>query len=128
MPDVATVKRELTRLAEGADHRPSTTVETAASAVESLELAAAFADEVGIARLRRAVERVDDRALERTGQRALATFERFREAARTGANATKAGANAKRKCATTSETESGATPASEQSRNAFRLRMQSTNE
>ena len=118
MPDVATVKRALTLLAEDRDHHPHDVVETAVRAVEDVELAAAFVEEVGTAELERAVETLtqterrgatergdgkDQRTLSRAGERALAAFARFRAASDPAADA-------------------------EPSRNVFRHRMQRADE
>ncbi|WP_323191902.1 hypothetical protein [Halostella sp. PRR32] len=64
---------------ETADHRD--VIDIAAAAVEDIDRAAAFDETVGLTRLRRAVERVPDRETKRRGQRALATYQRFRRVA-----------------------------------------------
>jgi hypothetical protein len=96
--DVPTAKRVLAALARdgsesGASGEPSDwncadratdhrdVVDSAASVVTDVEEAAAYVETVGLDRLRRAVERVPDRRTRRRGQRALASFERFRCAA-----------------------------------------------
>jgi hypothetical protein len=103
--DVPTAKRALAALArdgsesgasgestdwnsvhEASDHRD--VVDSAASAVTDVEEAAAYVETVGLDRLRRAVERVPDRRTQRRGQRALASFERFRRTATDGGGAT----------------------------------------
>lgn len=105
MVDVPTAKRALAALArdgsesgasgestdwnsvhEASDHRD--VVDSAASAVSDVEEAAAYVETVGLDRLRRAVERVPDRRTRRRGQRALASFERFRRAATDGGGVT----------------------------------------
>ncbi|MFC4552233.1 MULTISPECIES: hypothetical protein [Halorussus] len=168
MPDVAAVKRELTHLAEGRDHRPRAVVEAATRAVEDVELAAAFADEVGTPRLERAVETMTRRAeegrmkeeseergeseseergsdnhctLARAGERALAAFERFRAACETN-ETSESGRGSKtneaRRLAEGTASRSvnpderassdRTSPVGNPSRNAFRVRMQRTDE
>lgn len=105
MVDVPTAKRALAALARdgsesGASGEPSDwngadqatdhrdVVDSAAAAVADVEEAAAYVETVGLDRLRRAVDRVPDRRTQRRGQRALASFERFRRAATDGGRTT----------------------------------------
>ena len=60
---------------------PESVVDRAAAAVDDLEAAAAFVDDVGVDRLARTVEATDDPAVSARGERALAAFRRFRAAA-----------------------------------------------
>jgi outer membrane murein-binding lipoprotein Lpp len=71
-------KAALRRLA-GAD--PEAVVDRAAAAVEDLDAAVAFVEDVGVDELARAVESTDDPAVRRRGRRALSAFRRFRAAA-----------------------------------------------
>ena len=59
----------------------ATVVRRAAAAVDDLDAAAAFVEEVGLDRLAVAVEAVREPTLRAEGTRALAEFERFRAAA-----------------------------------------------
>jgi len=65
-------------------HNPAPCIRRAHHAVEDVSDAARFLDEVGLDALERAVVRAHsrgDRRLARRGQRALDSFERFRQAA-----------------------------------------------
>ena len=75
-PDRARIA--LRRLAGDDD---ATVVRRAAAAVDDLDAAAAFVEEVGLDRLAVAVEAVREPTLRAEGTRALAEFERFRAAA-----------------------------------------------
>ena len=77
-PDVERLKAALGHLA-GSDSR--TVIERAAAAVDDLEAAATFVEEVGLGELRRAVEATEDPELRARGERALSAFRRFRAAA-----------------------------------------------
>lgn len=66
---------------------PTTTVDRAHEALENVESTSAFVSGGGLERLRSAVsaaERAGDRATARTGQRTLASIERYRRAAAAG--------------------------------------------
>ncbi|WP_226012494.1 hypothetical protein [Halomicrobium salinisoli] len=91
MPDEATVKRALRSLAGGREE-PSPddaggeyreTIERADAAVDDLDAAAAFVEEVGLAELERAVARAetDLSATASDGRAALSAFREFREVA-----------------------------------------------
>lgn len=67
------------RLLAGGD--PESVVDRAAAAVDDLEAAAEFVEDVGVDGLERAVETADDPAVRARGERALAAFRRFRAAA-----------------------------------------------
>jgi len=77
-PDPDGVKASLRLLADG-DER--VVIERADAAKRDLETAAEFVETAGLDELRVAVESVEDPALTERGERALATFRRFREAA-----------------------------------------------
>ncbi|WP_254838177.1 hypothetical protein [Natronomonas marina] len=77
-PDPEGVKGSLRRLA-GADER--TVIERADAAREDLDAAAQFVETTGLAELEAAIETVEDPELAERGQRALASFRRFRAAA-----------------------------------------------
>ncbi len=95
MPDEAIVKRALQSLAGGGEE-PSPddaggeyreTIERADAAVDDLDAAAAFVEDVGLAELERAVARAetDLRATASDGRAALSAFREFRAAARSDA-------------------------------------------
>lgn len=75
---VEETKAALRHLA-GADARA--VVDRAAAAVDDLDAAVAFVEDVGLDELERAVEAADDPAVRARGERALAAFRRFRAAA-----------------------------------------------
>lgn len=77
-PDPESVKGSLRRLAGGDDR---TVIERADAARDDLEAAAQFVETTGLAELEAAIEAVEDPALAERGQRALASFRRFRAAA-----------------------------------------------
>jgi hypothetical protein len=76
--DVDEVKSSLRRLA-GPDH--DRVIERAARALDDLEAAAAFVEEVGLRELEVTIEATDDPNLEARGRRALERFRQFRRAA-----------------------------------------------
>ncbi|WP_193569343.1 MULTISPECIES: hypothetical protein [Halostella] len=81
MVDVPTAKRALAALAHGDSARHREVIDRADAAVDDVERAAAFADEVGLDRLRRAADEARDPETRRRGRRALAAFERYRRVA-----------------------------------------------
>lgn len=84
-PTIEEVKRALAALTtEEPMAKSRAVIETGADAIEDFHRAATFSAAGGLARLSRAIElaeRADDRRLLREGQRVLAAFERFRDAA-----------------------------------------------
>lgn len=60
---------------------PEAVVDRAVAAVDDLDAAAAFVEDVGVDELARAVESTDDPAVRHRGERALSAFRRFRAAA-----------------------------------------------
>jgi len=76
-------KRTLARLARDQPPRARPVVEAAVAATEDVSDAADFADRIGVDRLETAVATAErnDPDLARRGERALAAFRRFREAA-----------------------------------------------
>ncbi|WP_248897672.1 hypothetical protein [Haloplanus halobius] len=86
MTDAADVRAALRALAtdDAPDARPSTIIADAVAALDDVHAAAAFVDDGGLPRLRRAIEATDragDDATARRGRRALAAIERCRGAA-----------------------------------------------
>lgn len=77
-PAVEETKAALRHLA-GAD--PRSVIDRAAAAVDDLDAAAAFVEDVGVDGLARAVEATEDPAVQARGERTLAAFKRFRAAA-----------------------------------------------
>lgn len=77
-PDVERLKAALGHLA-GSDGR--TVIERAAAAVDDLDAAAAFVEQVGLEELERAIEAAEDSELRARGERALSAFRRFRTVA-----------------------------------------------
>ena len=80
--DVPTAKRTLAALAHGDSGGHREVIERAENVRDDVEQAAAFADEVGVDRLRRAMKETRDPETRRRGRRALAAFERYRRVAR----------------------------------------------
>lgn len=77
---VEETKAALRQLA-GSTPPPEGVVDRATTAVDDLDAAAAFVDDVGVDGLALSVETVDDPAVRARGERALAAFRRFRAAA-----------------------------------------------
>ena len=77
-PTVEETKATLRRLA-GPD--PQSVIEQGEAAVDDLEAAAEFVEQVGLGELQRAIEAADDPELRARGERALSAFRRFRAAA-----------------------------------------------
>ena len=75
---VTDVKSSLRRLAGSGDDR---ILERAIAALDDLETAAAFVEEVGLSELAAAIETTDDPDLEASGRRALERFRQFRRTA-----------------------------------------------
>lgn len=73
--------RATLRTLAGSGPAPETVVDRAAAAVEDLDAAVAFVEEVGVEELARAAETADDPAVRARGRRALVAFRRFRAAA-----------------------------------------------
>ncbi|WP_435069377.1 hypothetical protein [Haloplanus sp. C73] len=85
MTDDVDVRQVLRTLATPDATDPSDVVADATAATRDVRDAAAFVDDDGLTRLRRAIEAAErrgDDALARRGRRALATLERGRDAAR----------------------------------------------